>query len=198
MQRQEDGGFSKNLYSKSFSSTRLGKLDLQSLPLAETHNGMSKSIRDLHQVPDTYRSNSGVFCDASGFASSARKISSLDGSRWKHERNGPADGSIGSSRTSQLLASSYNGYGKLLYGDKSPSPGASRTTPVWLETGETVGNTFQLYFFLLEKFPYTLNLLFTYVCHCCGEGSAYVYRVKGGSSQSRTSPGCLFGKGRNL
>lgn len=108
---------------------------------------MSKYTRDLHQVPDSHRSTSGIIRGASDFTSTARKISPLDGTHWKHERNGSADGSTGSSRTSQLLASSYNGHGKLLYGDKPPSPGAFLTTPVWLDSGEAVGNSFQLTLF---------------------------------------------------
>ena len=151
LQLQGDGGFSKNLNLKSWSLPSFSKPDLQSLSVTESHNGLSKYTRDPHQVPDTKRSISSVFRGSTDFASVARKISALGSSHWKHERNGSADGSIGSSRSSQLLPSAYNGHGKLLYGDKSPSLGASRGAPLWLEAGEAVGNTFQLYLFNSSK-----------------------------------------------
>lgn len=50
--------------------------------------------------------------------------------------------SAGSSKSSQLLASSFNGRGKLLYGDKARSFGPARTVPFWPETDKAVGDIF--------------------------------------------------------
>lgn len=136
----QDGDLNKHLNAKSWSVPSLSKLDMHSFPVAEPHNGTLKYTRDHHQVPNVYRSPSGVFRGSADFGSTARKISLLDGIHWKPERNGSADGSIGSSRNPQFLASLHNGHGKLLYGDKSPKLGTSRAAPLWLESGEAVAN----------------------------------------------------------
>lgn len=136
LELQGDSDFSKNLNARSWSVPSLSKLDMHALPVTESLNGLLKYTKDLHQLPDTYRSSSSVFRGTTDFASAARKYLTLDSSHWKHERNGSADGSVGSSRSPQFLA----GHGKLLYADKSPSLVTSRATSLLLETGEAVAN----------------------------------------------------------
>ena len=89
-----------------------------------------------------FRSNSFVPSrGATDFASAVRKMVPQDSSMWKYEKNGSSDASIGSSRSSQVLASSYNsGQGRGIYGDRFQSRGSARSSPVWLETGDAVGN----------------------------------------------------------
>ncbi|XP_020256938.1 polyadenylate-binding protein-interacting protein 7-like isoform X1 [Asparagus officinalis] len=143
LELQGDGGLSKNLYSKSVSAPSLSKLDFQSLSVAEARSGLSNYTGDFHQVPEPYRSTSSVFRGSTDYVSTARKNSSLDSSNWKPGRNGNPDGIISSSRSAQLIANpSYNGHGKLLYGNKSPSLDASWTAPICLETGEAVANMY--------------------------------------------------------
>ncbi|GKG31494.1 hypothetical protein Tco_0426444, partial [Tanacetum coccineum] len=47
-------------------------------------------------------------------------------------------------RSSHVLASAYNcGHGRLKnYGDKLANRSSGRSAPVWLETGDAVGNVF--------------------------------------------------------
>lgn len=138
LELQGRGDFSKNLNARSGSVPTLSRLDKQALP--ESHNRLLKYIRELHQVPHTYKSASSVFRDFTEFAP-ARKFSILDSILLKQETNGSVDGSIGSSRSAQFLASMYNGHGRYLQTDKSSCPVTSRATPLWPEAGEAVANT---------------------------------------------------------
>lgn len=75
------------------------------------------------------------------FASAVRKLATQDPGGWKYEKNGSSDAAIGSSRRSHLLASTYSsGNGRGIYSDRSHNRGSARTAPVWLETGDAVGN----------------------------------------------------------
>lgn len=80
---------------------------------------------------------------ATDFASAVRKLASQDSSIWKYNRNASQETTIGSSRSSHVLASAYNGgHGRLNYGDKLANRSSGRSAPVWLETGDAVGNVF--------------------------------------------------------
>ncbi|KAL8096497.1 hypothetical protein AgCh_037454 [Apium graveolens] len=60
---------------------------------------------------------------------------------WKYDINGAADVSISSSRSSNVLASSYNGaQGRAIHGDRLQGPSLARAAPTWLETGDAVAN----------------------------------------------------------
>ncbi|KAH7656501.1 putative MutS-related protein involved in mismatch repair protein [Dioscorea alata] len=143
LELQVDTGFAQNLNSKTPASPNLSPLDFPALPLSDTQNGLSKISRDdIGQAPNTYRSATSIFGGATDFASAVRKLASQDSGQWKYERNGSGDGRIGSSRMSQLLASSQNGNAKLAYGDKMQSVRSSRAAPVWLETGEAVASMY--------------------------------------------------------
>ncbi|KAG1342615.1 polyadenylate-binding protein-interacting protein 7 [Cocos nucifera] len=134
-QIEVDGGFNQ----KSLAAPSLSMLDFPALPVAGAQNGLSKYSReDIQQTSSTYRSPSTIFRGDIDFASAVRKLASQDSGHWRHEINGSADGGVGSSRSSQLLAGSY-GHGKMAYGDKLQDLSATRAAPVWLETGEAVG-----------------------------------------------------------
>ncbi|KAJ0987495.1 hypothetical protein J5N97_005851 [Dioscorea zingiberensis] len=143
LELQVDGGFTQSLNSNAPSAPNLNPLDFPALPSSDAQNGFSKLNRDdIGQAPNSYRSPSSIFGGAIDFASAVRKLASQDSGQWKYERNGSADGRIGSSRMSQLLASSQNGHAKLAYADKVQSVRGARAAPVWLETGEPVANMY--------------------------------------------------------
>lgn len=120
-------------------------LDFPALQGVGAQNGLSKYSReDIQQASSTFRSPSTIFRGDINFASTVRKLASQDSGHWRHGINGFADGGAGSSRSSQLLAGSY-GHGKMAYGDKLQGLSTIRAAPVWLETGEAVGNILELF-----------------------------------------------------
>jgi hypothetical protein len=134
--------------------TNLSALDFPALTVPDNQNGPSKYAGDdLQQAGIPYRSSnkdnmlvfkSGASFSSRGavdFASAVRKLASQDSSMWNHDRNGSADSTVGSSRSSHVLASAYSGgHGRGIYADRSQSRGSGQAAPVWLETGEAVGN----------------------------------------------------------
>ncbi|RDX66889.1 Polyadenylate-binding protein-interacting protein 7, partial [Mucuna pruriens] len=78
------------------------------------------------------------------FASAVRKLASQDsGGIWKYDKNGSGDAAISSSRSSNVLASGYNGgQGRAHFGDRLQNRGSARAAPVWLETGDAVANMY--------------------------------------------------------
>lgn len=90
---------------------------------------------------------------ATDFASAVRKLASPDSGVWKYERNSSAEAAIGSSRSSHGLTSGYStGHARGAFGERSQSRGSSRAAPVWLETGDSVGNIPVSNQLLLDKF----------------------------------------------
>ncbi|XP_049415306.1 polyadenylate-binding protein-interacting protein 7 [Solanum stenotomum] len=156
LELQVDGGFNQNMNSKALSAPNLSALDFPALSVAESQNSSLKySGSDAQQNVNPYRpsekestllfrSGSSIpFRGATDFASAVRKMASQDSSIWKYDRTGVADGSVGSSRNSPVLASSYNGgQSRGVYGDRLQSRGSTRAAPVWLETGEAVANIY--------------------------------------------------------
>ena len=141
--------------SKALSTPNLSALDFPALPVADTQNSPSKYAGDdLQHSGNPYRSSdkenillfkpnspSPSRAGAIDFASAVRKLASQDSGMWKYDRNGSADSTVGSSRSSQVLASSYSsGNGRGIYSDRVQNRGSARAAPVWLETGEAVGN----------------------------------------------------------
>lgn len=163
LQLQVDGGLNQTLTSKTVSAPNLNSMDFPALSVRDGQNDLSNFTADgLHQNGSPYRSpekpgsmlfRSNSFIPSRGatdFASAVRKMASQDSGMWKYERNGSPDASIGSSRSSQVLASSYNSaQGRGVYGDRFQSRGSTRSSPVWLETGEAVGNDLRLCAFYL-------------------------------------------------
>lgn len=146
LQLQVDAGFNQNFTSKTVSAPNLSVLDFPALGAPNSQNGLTKYAGDdLQRAASAYHSadkdgllfkssSSGISRGATDFASAVRKIASQDSSRWKYERNSSTpDMSAGTSRGSRV------GHPKSLYGDRLENHGASRTAPVWLETGEAVG-----------------------------------------------------------
>lgn len=159
LQLQVDADFSQSNNSKSSEAPSFNMHDFPALSTADNNDGMSKfNGEDLQLSSNTYRSPSNAYRGAIDFASTVRKLASQDSARRKYERNSSADGSIGSSRSSQLLTSSYNGNNKLAYGDKIRTSAAGRAAPVWLETGDAVGNTQVIYLCIFNITVLCLNM----------------------------------------
>lgn len=149
-----DGGFNQNLSSKTLSAPNLSAMDFPALTVADSQGSPAKySGDDLQQSVNPYRSSdkenllmfksSSSFQSrgASDFASAVRKLAAQDSGAWKYERNGSADTTVGSSRSSNVLASAYSsGQGRSIYADRLQNHGSARVSPAWLETGEAVGN----------------------------------------------------------
>lgn len=153
LQLQVDANFSQNTAPRSSEAPNFNVLDFPALSAVENNNGMSKfNGEDLHQASNKYRSPSITSTSAVDFASTVRKLASQDSANRKYARNSSTDGIIGSSRSSQVLSSSYNGNSKLAYGDKLRSS-AGRAVPVWLETGDAVGNAQDIYLCLVNILP---------------------------------------------
>ncbi|KAF3662988.1 Polyadenylate-binding protein-interacting protein 7 [Capsicum annuum] len=156
LELQVDGALNQNMNSKALSAPNLSALDFPALSVAENQNNSLKySGTDVQQNVNPYRSSekestflfrsgsSIPFRGATDFASAVRKMASQDSSIWKYDRTGVAEGSVGSSRNSPALASSYNGgQSRGVYGDRLQSRGSTRAAPVWLETGESVANIY--------------------------------------------------------
>ncbi|GLT74205.1 hypothetical protein SLA2020_460160 [Shorea laevis] len=156
LEPQVDGGFSQNLNSKALSASNLSALDCPSLAVSDGQNGHPKYAGDdVQQSTNPYQFSdknnilmfkSGSSLPFSGplnFASAVKKIASQDSGTWKYDKNGSADLTVGSSRSSRLLANSYNtGHGRGVYADRLQIRGSERTAPVWLETGDAVANMY--------------------------------------------------------
>ncbi|KAG6516492.1 polyadenylate-binding protein-interacting protein 7-like [Zingiber officinale] len=140
LELQVDGSFDPNGDSNPLAAPNFSPLDFPALPVADSQNGLSK-YGDNQHGSDSYRSPA-ISKGEIDFASTVRKLASQDSGHWKFERNGSADGNAGSSRSSQLLGSTYNGNTKTAYGDKWSSSSSVRSSPVWLETGDAVANIY--------------------------------------------------------
>ncbi|KAG6625028.1 hypothetical protein I3843_16G064900 [Carya illinoinensis] len=155
LELQVEGGFSQNMNSKTLSAPNLGPMDFPALTVACSQNDPPKYAGDdLPQSGSLFRSDkdnmllfkSGSSVQSRGaidFASAVRKLASQDSGIWKYERNGSSDATIGSSRSSQVLASAYNsGDGRDIYGDRLQNRGSARAAPIWLDTGDAVANMY--------------------------------------------------------
>ncbi|KAL8054452.1 hypothetical protein ABFX02_05G138200 [Erythranthe guttata] len=146
LELQVDGGLSQTLNSKALSAPNLNAMDFPALSVRDGQNDLANGspYRSSEKQGPLFRSNSFVPSrGAVDFASAVRKMASQDSSIWKYDRNGSSDTTIGSSRSSQVLASSYNsGQGRSIYGDRLQSRGSGPASPIWLETGEAVANMY--------------------------------------------------------
>ncbi|KAJ4950903.1 hypothetical protein NE237_027735 [Protea cynaroides] len=155
LELQVDGGFNQNLNSKTISSPNLSALDFPALTAPDGQNGLHEYAGDdIQQSPNSYRSsdkNTFLFFKTSSstpsrgaidFASAVRKLASHDSGQWKYARNGSSDTSVGSSRSSNNLGSSYSGgRGRSVHGDHLQNNGSARGA-AWLETGDSVANMY--------------------------------------------------------
>ncbi|XP_065849617.1 polyadenylate-binding protein-interacting protein 7 isoform X2 [Euphorbia lathyris] len=156
LELQVDSGFHQNMNVKTVSAPNLTALDFPALPVPDSQNAPSKYADELQQSGNPYRSadkeNILLFKSSSSipsragtvdFASAVRKMASQDSGMWKYDRNGSGDSTIGSSRSSHVLASSYGtGNGRGVYADRAHSRNSPRAAPAWLETGEAVANMY--------------------------------------------------------
>ncbi|KAK1369369.1 Polyadenylate-binding protein-interacting protein 7 [Heracleum sosnowskyi] len=154
LELQVESELNQNLNLKAMSAPNLGAHDFPAL--AEGHSGASKySVDEFQQSFNPYRAsdkeNHLLFKSSSSipsrgptdFASAVRKMASQDTGMWKYDRSAAADVSIGSSRSSNVLASAYNGaQGRAIHGDRLQGRSLARAAPVWLETGDTVANMY--------------------------------------------------------
>lgn len=125
-------------------------MDFPALSPTDDQNGVQQHINPYRPLEKEnllmFKSSSGGAPLPSGgatdFASAVRKMASQDSSIWKYNRNPSQDSTIGSSRSSHVLASAYNngGHGRVSYGDRLGGRSSNRSAPVWLETGDAVGN----------------------------------------------------------
>ncbi|XWS26496.1 hypothetical protein CRYUN_Cryun26dG0036800 [Craigia yunnanensis] len=162
LELQVDGGFNQNLNSKTLSAPNLSTLDFPALAVYDSQSGPRKSAGDnLQHNANPYRSsdkdNMLMFKSSSSspsrgaidFASAVRKMSSQDSGLWKYDRNGSADSSVGSSRSSHGSANTYSAAtGRGVYANRVQTRGSARSAPVWLETGDAVGNILHLIKFI--------------------------------------------------
>ncbi|XWS26492.1 hypothetical protein CRYUN_Cryun26dG0036800 [Craigia yunnanensis] len=156
LELQVDGGFNQNLNSKTLSAPNLSTLDFPALAVYDSQSGPRKSAGDnLQHNANPYRSsdkdNMLMFKSSSSspsrgaidFASAVRKMSSQDSGLWKYDRNGSADSSVGSSRSSHGSANTYSAAtGRGVYANRVQTRGSARSAPVWLETGDAVANLY--------------------------------------------------------
>ncbi|PIN21615.1 hypothetical protein CDL12_05694 [Handroanthus impetiginosus] len=152
LELQVDGGLNQTLTSKAVSTPDLSTLVFPALTVTDGQNGLAKFGGDDNQPyrspekanPLLFRSSSSISPrGATDFASAVRKMASQDSGIWKYDRNGSSNASIGSSRSSHVLASSYSsGQGRGFYGDRLQNRGSAHASPVWLETGEAVANMY--------------------------------------------------------
>ncbi|XP_021762160.1 polyadenylate-binding protein-interacting protein 7-like [Chenopodium quinoa] len=156
LELQVDGAFNQNMNLKTLSAPNLTSMDFPALPVPDNKTNLQKYTGDeLQQNVNSYgssekdnlllfRSNSSLSAKgATDFASAVRKLSPQDPCLWKYDRSGSADIAVGSSRNSHALSGSYHtGAGRSAYSDRMQGRSSARAAPVWLETGEAVGNLY--------------------------------------------------------
>ncbi|XVE97779.1 hypothetical protein REPUB_Repub03eG0048200 [Reevesia pubescens] len=156
LELQVDGGFNQTPNSKTLSAPNLSALDFPALTVSDGQSGPPKYAGDdLQHSANPYRSpdkdNLLMFKSSSSvpsrgaidFASAVRKMASQDSGIWKYDRNGSADSTVGSSRSSHGSANTYSAApGRGVYANRLQTRGSARPAPVWLETGDAVANLY--------------------------------------------------------
>ncbi|XP_031380404.1 polyadenylate-binding protein-interacting protein 7 isoform X1 [Punica granatum] len=158
LELQIDGAFTPNVSTKTVSAPNLNAMDFPVLSAPETHSGLQKYTGDdPEQSENPFRptgkdnllffksSSSASSRGAPDFASAVKKMPPQDSGIWKYDRNSSSNSTIGSSRSSQILASAYSssgGSGRAMYSDRLQGRASSRVPPMWLETGEAVANLY--------------------------------------------------------
>lgn len=178
-QVQGDAGLNQNISSKTFSAPNLSTLDFSALSVADSQNDLQKYAGDdIVQPVNPYRSIenesflsgkssfSGTSRNATNFASAVQKLASPESGHWKYEGNGSSEVSIGTSRTSQHLSNSITGNSRSLNGGRLQNYGMGHRAPIWLDTGDVMGNDcvasffYYVIIFLFIFFSSVLNGLF--------------------------------------
>ncbi|KAL1199496.1 Polyadenylate-binding protein-interacting protein 7 [Cardamine amara subsp. amara] len=156
LELQVDGGLNQNISPKPFAPPSLTPMDFPALSISNS-SGIPAHFGgdDLQQTGNHYQSaekdNMFFFKSSSSvsqpgsidYVSAVRKLASQDSGMWKYERNDSADSSIGSSRNSHASAGAYkSGRGRSIYSDKLQNRAQNRPAPLWVETGDAVGNMY--------------------------------------------------------
>ncbi|CAH2060846.1 unnamed protein product [Thlaspi arvense] len=140
---QVDGGFNQNISPKSFAPPNLTPMDFPALSISNSQSIPAQFGGDgLQQKDNMFFLKSGSSVSQPGsidYVSAVRKLASQDSGIWKYERNDSADSSIGSSRNSGAYKS---GRARNIYSDKLQYGAPNRPAPVWVETGDAVGNMY--------------------------------------------------------
>lgn len=152
-QLQDDGSFNQNPNSKTLSAPNLSAMDFPALASSDGQTASTKyGVDNVYRSGNPYRSsdNDMLFFKsrssvpsrgAIDFAAASRKLASQDSGVWKYDRNGFGDTAIGSTRSSNVLASGFtSGQGRVNSGDRLQKRGSAREAAVWLETGDLVAN----------------------------------------------------------
>ncbi|RWW54866.1 hypothetical protein BHE74_00038533 [Ensete ventricosum] len=179
LQLQVDASSDQNLNTNSLAAPNFSLMDFPALPLADTQNQLSKYTgEDVQHGFNTQKVSSGTSRGDIDYASTVRKLALQDSGHWKYDRKGSADTGVGSSSNSQQLANSYNGLSKMVYGDRWHGSGPARSSPVWLETGEAVGNIFSISSFTAQHISmnfYWVYLKFPLIYVSISEITANIY-----------------------
>lgn len=87
--------------------------DFPALAMTNTQHGLTKYSKEdvTYKSPNITRGDFNL-------VSSLGELASPRATQWRYKRDGSNDNGVGSSRSSQLLASTYGGNGKIVSGDK--------------------------------------------------------------------------------
>ncbi|ESQ50238.1 hypothetical protein EUTSA_v10001942mg [Eutrema salsugineum] len=152
LELQVDGGLNQNVSPKAFAAPNLTPMDFPALSISNSQGNPAQfGGDDLQQTGNHYQSavKDNMFFFKSGssvsqpgsidYVSAVRKLASQDSGIWKYEPKDSADSSIGSSRNSHASVGAYkSARGRNIYSDKLQN----RPAPVWVETGDAVGNMY--------------------------------------------------------
>ncbi|OAY81574.1 Polyadenylate-binding protein-interacting protein 7 [Ananas comosus] len=108
LENQVGGTFVQSPQSKSFASPSLGMPDFPALAMTNTQHGLTKYSKEdvTYKSPNITRGDFNL-------VSSLGELASPRATQWRYKRDGSNDNGVGSSRSSQLLASTYGGNANL-------------------------------------------------------------------------------------
>ncbi|CAA0838015.1 CTC-interacting domain 7 [Striga hermonthica] len=122
------GGFNQTLNSKNLPATNLSGSNFPALCVTNVQNGLGKDCTPFSSPFPSSQSRGAI-----NFASAVEKMASQDSSIWAYEKKGSSVTSVGSSRSLQLLGSSYNsGQGRGIY-SKTVQNCANMYSEIWEE-----------------------------------------------------------------
>ncbi|KAK8262027.1 hypothetical protein V6Z12_D13G228200 [Gossypium hirsutum] len=150
---QVDGGFNQNPNSKTLLAPNLSTLGFP-VTVSDDQSGATKYAGDDLQLNvDPYlssdkdnilifKSNSSLPSrGAIDFVPGIRKMVCQDSGVWKYDRNGSANSTVGSSRSSHGLANTFSlAPGRGVYANRLQT--RVHSDPAWLETGDAVANLY--------------------------------------------------------
>ncbi|KAF0891321.1 hypothetical protein E2562_009490, partial [Oryza meyeriana var. granulata] len=136
LENKVDGRLNQNLRSLSFGHSSPPS------PASYGQNSLANYNKEAFGLANnTYRSHSAVLTDDILSPSAAREHISLDASRGRYNTTNLPVSGLGSSRGSQLMASSFNGNHDMVANNTMQNIAGLQTGPAWLET-DTAANMF--------------------------------------------------------